>query len=200
MSWVYHQGMAQKKSKAARRAEPSAQMIANLANVSLPLVYRKLAQGKSAREIIGEAIDRQRQTQVEPPDLPLNGHAGNGALSYAQAQAAKETALAELNRLKVMEKQRLLMPVSYFRIWAMRFLVEGKDILLNGPGELRDQLAAESDPIHVEQILRAWVERALMRCWKLETLWNGQEPLSEAELRERFEAARLSVVKGSASG
>jgi hypothetical protein len=183
-----------------RKTKPSAQEIANIAGVSLTLVNRKLAQGKSPRQIISEAEAQAQQAALKNPvnvtDLTgTNGHAGNGALTYSAAQASKESWLARLRELDYQERSRELIPITYVRIWASRFLVEGRDILLNAPGELADRLAAESDPRAVEEILRAWTDRIMTHFFELETLWGGGEPLDGKVLRERFDTARLAVVR-----
>jgi hypothetical protein len=183
-----------KKKGKKTSATPSATAIASRAGCSRQLASRLLARGMNESEIIA----RVAESKAREADLlelpPVNGHAANAGLTYSQAQAAKENALAELHQLKVMERRHELVPVAYVKLWAMRFLVEGRDVLLNGPGQLADQLAAESDPPVVEQILRGWVNRTLERYFQLETLWGGGEPLDDKVLRERFEAARLSVV------
>ena len=46
-------------------------------------------------------------------------------------------------------------------------------------------LASESDPVKVEQTLRAWVDRVMERFFQTETLWGGGEPVDETVLRER---------------
>ena len=62
-----------------------------------------------------------------------------------------------------MERRHELIPISYVRIWASRFLVEGRDLLLGAPGELADILAAESDPLKVSAHLQRWVDRTIQR-------------------------------------
>ena len=171
---TYNRPMKQRKRKPGG---PTAESIAAIAGVSVQLVYRKLRMGKSAREIVMEA-ETQAQHALKHPvvnvaEVGLNGHAGNGALSFAAAQAAKENALAELRQLEVMERRRELMPVSYVRIWGTRFLVEGRDILLAGPSELADTLAAETDPLKTAAILRAWLDRAMGKFHQLDRLWSA---------------------------
>ena len=186
-----------------RKAELTAQQIANCAGCSLTLVNRKLAQGKTPRQIIYEAEQQAQAAAQKHPTVLVtdvvnghaNGHAANGQWSYAAAQAAKEGALCELRQLELMEKRRELIPVSYVRTWASRFLVEGRDILLNGLGELQDRLASESDPVKIGEILRFWTDQAMARFLQTETLWGGGEPVDDAVLRERFNTARLAVVK-----
>jgi hypothetical protein len=186
-----------------RKTKPSAQDVANIAGVSLTLVNRKLSQGKSARTIIYEAEQQAQQAAQKHPTVLVtdivnghaNGHAANGALSFSGAQTAKENALASLRQLELAEKRRELIPVSYVRVWASRFLTEGRDILLNGLGELTDKVASETDAAKVAEILRFWLERAMLRFLETETLWGHGERLDEAVLRERFNTARLSLVK-----
>ena len=177
--------------------------IAALAGTSIQLVQRKRAMGKSDRAIVFEAellaqqAARKSPVNVEVAEMtgPVNGHAANGQWSYSQAQTVKEGALAELRRLELSERRRELAPVSYIRAWGMRFVVEGRDVLINGPGELADRVASESDPVKVEQILRAWVDRVMERFLQIETLWGHGEGLDEGVLRERFDGAKLSIVK-----
>ncbi len=185
-----------------RKAELSAQQIANCAGCSLTLVNRKLAQGKTPRQIIAEAEQQAQQAALKHPTVIVtdlvNGHANGhaaGALSFSQAQCSKENALAELRQLELMERRRELIPVSYVKTWASRFLVEGRDILLNGLGELQDRLASESDPVKIGEILRFWVDQAMARFLQTESLWGGGSPVDEDALRERFNTAKLSIVK-----
>jgi hypothetical protein len=184
-----------------KKAKPklTVAQVATLAGVSVQLVQRKRGLGKSDRQIVAEAIAQEEQAARKHPTVVVtdvvNGHAANGALSYAGAQTAKENALASLRELELMERRRELVPVSYVRTWGTRFLVEGRDILLNGLGELQDRVAAENDPLKVAEILRFWLDHAMQRFFQLETLWGGGEPLDDAVLRERFDAARLAVVK-----
>ncbi len=180
----------------------TAAQIATLAGVSVQLVARKRAMGKSDRAIIAEAEQQAQQAALKHPTVIVtnlvNGHANGhaaGALSFSQAQCSKENALAELRQLELMERRRELIPVSYVKTWASRFLVEGRDILLNGLGELQDRLASESDPVKIGEILRFWVDQAMARFLQTESLWGGGSPVDEDALRERFNTAKLSIVK-----
>jgi hypothetical protein len=165
----------------------SAEVIAKIAKVSVQLVYKKLSRGKTASEIIVEAArwhEMQEASKIEIPIIPFDGmngtdsHAlnGYGNLSYAAAQAAKERALAELRQLEVMEKRGEVIPLEYVKHWASNFLIQGKQILEWGPAEMRDQLAAESDPLQCEAIVRRRDERVMERFYQLETLWNPPWP------------------------
>jgi hypothetical protein len=161
----------------------SAEAIARIAKVSVQLAYKKLSRGKTASEIIVEAArwhEMQEASKIEIPIIPYDGtngtdsHTinGHGNLSYAAAQAAKERALAELRQIEVLQKKGELTPTSYFKHWASNFLIQGREILQWGPKEMRDELAAESDPFQCEAIVSRWLERVMERFYQLETLWN----------------------------
>jgi hypothetical protein len=169
----------------------TAEVIAKIADVSIQLVYRKLARGKSASEIIIEAgrwRDKQQMASGDYPVVPYNdvistnGHSANGYgnLSFAAAQTAKENALAELRQLEVLEKKGELIPVAYVRHWGLNFLIQGRQILEWGPTEMRDELAAETDPVKCEAIVRRRDERVLDEFYRLEVLWT-QPPGKDGE-------------------
>jgi hypothetical protein len=65
------------KSK-KKRAEPTAEVIAAIAGVSVQLVYRKLRMGKTAKQIIAEACEREQAVVGREilglPTVPVNGH------------------------------------------------------------------------------------------------------------------------------
>jgi hypothetical protein len=71
-----------------------------------------------------------------------------------------------------MRLRRELLPVGYIRFWGTKFLVAARDELKNGPSELRDDLAAERDPVACEAIVRRWVDRVLRKFYECEKLWN----------------------------
>ena len=161
------------KKRANGHPEPTAAEIARMAGVSMSLVYRKLQEGRTPAEIVTAA--QQRREQFVLRDLPttqVNGHAANGVLSFAAAQAAKENWLAELRKLEVMRERGELIPTAYVRIWGTRFLMAAKDEMQKAPGELQDVLAAESDPVKCRALLEKWVERVLTKFYELERLWG----------------------------
>jgi hypothetical protein len=173
-------------SKKKLPAGVSAEVIARIANVSVQLVYKKLSRGKSPVEIIIEAArwhEMQVASKVGIPVVPFDGTAGvngtdthvlngYGNLSFAAAQTAKENALAELRQLEVLEKKGELIPKNYVRHWGLNFLIQGRQILEWGPTEMRDELAAESDPVKCEAIVRRRDERVLDAFYRLEVLWT----------------------------
>jgi hypothetical protein len=87
------------------------------------------------------------------------------------AKLRRADALAVRQELDNMVKRGELVPIAYIRLWAIRFLVDGRDELLKGPSELADTLAAEDDPKKIAAILTRWLERALAKFSQLETLW-----------------------------
>ena len=138
-----------------RKTKPTAQEIANIANVSLTLVHRKLAQGKSPRMIIYEAEAQAQQmaqrhplvnvtdvsgsTDTTPPSQNgVNGHAAS--VSFAEAQRRKEQALAGLRETELQQLTGELAPVEELRRWMQHIflpLVQGFRAL---PAEMRDLL------------------------------------------------------------
>jgi hypothetical protein len=173
--------MAKKKPKVVGGGLSAAE-IARLCDMSISRVYAELAQGRSAFEVIATAQRRQQKAAREASVLPLDvdvvaplvngGTHVNGVPSYSESLAKKESMLADLRHVELMQKRGELMPVSYARLWGVRFLVAAKDELLRGPGELQDVLAAESDPLKCAAIVRSWTERCLNRFCELEKLWG----------------------------
>jgi hypothetical protein len=165
----------------------SATEIARLSGLSTSRVYTLLAEGRSCFEILLSAERRKQQAAArEVPVLPIDvdvvaplvngGTSVNGVPSYSASLAKKESMLAELRNVELMQKRGELMPVSYFRHWGMKFLVEAQDLWLQGPSELADRLASESDPLQCEAIVRGFVERVVDRLYKLERLWSPPPP------------------------
>jgi hypothetical protein len=176
--------MAKKKAPKAVGGGLSAAEIARLCDMSTARVYAELAQGRSAFEIIATAQRRKqqaaRETTVLPVDADIVAHTVNGSVpAYSLSLAKKEAALAELRRVELMERTKELLLASDMRLFASRLLVEAKDILLAGPSELRDVLAAESDAHAVERTLQRWVERACDKFYQL-SLWTQRPEGPEA--------------------
>jgi hypothetical protein len=168
--------MKRKQRPPKAKAGPS--QVAGAAGCSKQLASRLLKRGMTKGEIIERIADnKQREAALlDLPVVPVNGHAANGMMPFAQAQAAKENWLAELRRIEVMKARRELMPVAYMKLWGTNFLTEAKDLWLRGPSELRDALAAESDPAKCEAIVRGFCERVVERLSQLERLWNPPWP------------------------
>ena len=168
--------MKKKGKPSADPARPSAAQIARLAGISISRVNALRQQGRTDGEIVAAAQQRREQMVLRDfPTVPVNGHAADGAVSYAASLAEKEKWTAELRKIEVMRQRRELMPVVYFRYWATKFLAEAKDLWLRGPSELRDQLASETDPICCEALVRGFVEQVVGRLYQCERLWNPPE-------------------------
>jgi hypothetical protein len=167
--------------------QPTKQRVVNVGGAALAretgfspaAISKKLKQGRTPDQIRKEAA--RRQGRVYGPGTPPKTKAEYelvaetrdryDALEDAKLRRAK--ALAERQEIENMLRRGELMPVAYVRQWASRFLVDGRDELLSGPSQLADALAAESDAVKVEAILRAWIERAIAKFEQLKQLWEG---------------------------
>jgi hypothetical protein len=156
----------------------NATAIAARAGCSRQLVCRLLKRGFSEEQIIRRISENRAREAARAAVANGNGAAPVSSLplmpwpAFSISEARKEHLLAELRDLQLMRERGELIPVSYVKQWAATFLTEGRDILMQGPGELQDQLAAESDPLKVSAILRRWVEKILERFHKTGKLWG----------------------------
>lgn len=130
------------ENKARRQIEPSAQQIANLANVSLTLVHRKLAQGKTPRQIVAEALGRENQAPRDLVTPSHNGHASN-IPSYAESQAVKEYHLAALRGIEVEIRRRALYPLQPLRAICFTALNHLRNRFAALPDELSQEFGME---------------------------------------------------------
>jgi hypothetical protein len=99
-------------------------------------------QGKSARDIIAESVDRERQMLRDLPVVPVNGHAG--LVPFAEAQRRKELALAKLRECEADERVGELMPTAQAKKWILHLFVPLVQSMVALPDELRDLLGVES--------------------------------------------------------
>jgi hypothetical protein len=118
------------------------------------------------------------------------------ALEEMKFRRAK--ALAERQEIENMLRRGELLPTAYARKWGMRFLIDGRDELLKGPSELADSLAAETDPLNVAEILRAWLERAMDKFEQLRMLWEDNQSDSLEENRGVSSNNQLAVLHAEA--
>lgn len=125
----------------------------------------------SRAKVKGNSIGPGRPPIASEYDLVVKGRQRMDALDEMKFRRAK--ALAEHQEIDNMMKRGELLPVSYVRQWASRFLTDGRDEILKMPGELADPLAAETDPQKVAAALRAWAERVMAKFQQLEQLWGG---------------------------
>lgn len=152
-------------------------------NLSAAAVSKKMKAGMTAEQIRQEAARKKglppvgnshgpgRPLLPKEYDLVVQGRERMDKLDEMKFRKAK--AMAERSELDNMVRRGELIPVSYVRTWASRFLTDGRDTLLAGPSELQDALAAESDPLKVNAIMRSWLERAMTKFHKLDGLWGA---------------------------
>lgn len=147
-------------------------------------VSAKMKAGQSPEQIRADAARRQGRAPTtqkpgkapgRPPlaseyDLVVAGRQRLDELDSAKLRRAQ--ALAERSELENALKRGELIPVAYVRTWASRILTEGRDLLLTGPSELADGLAAETDPLQTAEIVRRWLERVMGKFHGLERLWG----------------------------
>jgi hypothetical protein len=155
--------------------------LARECGISQAAISKKLKAGKTPDHIRMVAAQKQgrapnRKGPGRPPlpseyDLVIQGRERMDALEEAKLRRAK--ALAERQELENMLRRGELLPVSYVRRWATRFLIDGRDEMLRMGSELGDTLAAESDPVKCRAIIRAGMERALAKFEQLNTIWRG---------------------------
>lgn len=125
------------------------QELAAKAGQSQQLVSRKRRQGKDDATIIAEAgkgpaVARKQRTE-----------------SYADAQARKETALANLRELEEAEKRSELLDRKETEAAWSSMISEAKASMLNIGDELGDVLAAEMNPIRCRELVNDKVREAL---------------------------------------
>lgn len=156
--------------------------LAREVGLHISTVSEKLKKGMTADEIRAEAARKQGRTMPTKrrvPEKPTKSEYDMIVESRARFdemekwKLRRQRALAERQEIENMLRRGELMPVSYARLWGVKILVAGRDELLKGPSELQDALAAESDPLKVNALLRAWIERAMAKFEQLEMLWKG---------------------------
>lgn len=86
-----------------------------------------------------------------------------GMENISQAQLRKEAALANLRELEYAQKRGQLVPVVMVNAWFSDVIIRARDGLLRLPAELRDRVAAETDPVEVEKMLYEKISEVLRR-------------------------------------
>jgi hypothetical protein len=180
----------ERKTKKTQPEAINASAIARRAECSRQLVARLLARGFDERQIVARIAERKaREAERTARNSGATAN-GNGAApvsslppmpwpAFSISEARKEHILAELREVQLLKERGQLIPLTYVKAWASTFLTEGRSILLQGPGELQDALAQESDPVRVSAILRRWVETAMEKFHRTGKLW-GEEPKGDA--------------------
>ncbi len=155
--------------------------LARECGVTPAAISQKMKKGQTPEQIRADFARRQGRAPSgpgRPPtsseyELVLQGRERLDRLDEMKFRRAK--ALAERQEIENALRRGELMPVAYVRRWGAQFLTDGRDTLLAGPSELADTLAAETDPLKVAEILRAWLERAMGKFHQIERLWGATE-------------------------
>lgn len=106
--------------------------------------------------------------------------------TIARAQLRKEIALANNRELEYFQKRQLLVPVAHVNRWFGGVIIQARDALLRLPAELRDRIAAETDPIECERVIREKLVEVLKR---LRTMDGAGVDLTGPMADENGEAA-----------
>jgi hypothetical protein len=125
----------------------SGRALAKKAGVSESLVSTKRARGKADSDILAEAAKTHRRAKTHE--------------SYADAQARKETALADLREMEARRQKSELLDADDVRAAVVGMITSAKSRLLTMADELCDRLAACSDPIGCRVLVDSEVRRAL---------------------------------------
>jgi len=88
--------------------------------------------------------------------------------SHVAADRRKAVALADERELKVAQIRGDLVPVVTVNAWFGRQIIECRDGMLKIPSELRDRLAAETDPVRIEDMLLRSITQVLDRLRQME--------------------------------
>jgi len=102
-----------------------------------------------------------RQIAGPEPSRTLTG--ANPNETMAEAERRKMIALADERELTVMQKRKELLPVKEINAWFNKQFSLARNILIRMPSELRDRLAAETDPTKCEELVEVEVRRALQQ-------------------------------------
>ncbi len=130
-------------------SKPTEREIAKRAGCAPSLVNRKRQQGKSDTDIIAAAKARRK------------GKTRKKTESFADAQARKERALADLRETEVRQKQGQLLDLEEVRRAWCGHLIRARDILLAIAPEIRDRIAPMTDPIACGEMIDGEIRRAL---------------------------------------
>ena len=123
---------------------------------SVTTVSRKMRQGKTPDQIRLEAQVWNAKQAAHQDD----GEPGDGE-TFVAAQLRKEIATADLNELKVAKGRGEVVDIAEINAYVSGMIIRSRDILLRIGPELRDRLAAESDPIRIQALIDGEVYRAL---------------------------------------
>jgi hypothetical protein len=131
--------------------------LAEEAQVAIQTVSRKLKQGKTPEQIISEAEAWRAKLKA------TEYKAASGEETYSAAQCRKERAIADLRELELSIKRGDLVNIGEMNAWVSGMILRAREILTRIGPELRDRLAKETDPNHIQELIDAEVARALVQ-------------------------------------
>jgi hypothetical protein len=117
--------------------------------------------------------DQAPSSEVKECDPVSDGYF-SGAPNYAVARAARELCEAELRKLDLEERKGNLLSRRAVEIETFKLFRVLRDTILNIPSRISAQLAVESDPRNVEEVLETELRRALES-------FRRQEPIEDAD-------------------
>jgi hypothetical protein len=167
--------------------------IAKLAQISPQRVAQKLRQGKTVSQILKEAETRRTKQMLRqfpavpvPSDPIVDYNAVAASVSFARAQAEKETWLSKIRRLEYEERSGKLVDRDQVLQQTLHVLLPSLSALRSVARDLRDELTDEQQQLvehRIEQCLAA--TDLYLRTW-----------ISKAEAGEQFGDGALEVGGG----
>lgn len=119
---------------------------------------------KPLNRITGRPRHRRAANEPATPMDLIGGGIGAGdgdatAAGYARARAARELYLAQLAKIELDEKRRILVRADEVRLGAFSMARKARDQLIALPERVAAILAATQDPAEVQRILEEEIER-----------------------------------------
>jgi len=133
---------------------------------------KSVTQAIKAGRIPARKVGRNYQIPVEEADAAWEENTkmkadnicdgdSDGKITYASERAKRERYNAELARMQVEERQGLLLPVAIIKEQAITTARAVRNALLDMPTRISVDLAAETDPLKVENMLTAEIRTVL---------------------------------------
>lgn len=122
--------------------------------VATSTISRKLQQGKTLAEIKADAASRVAERILSTPKHKSDE-------SYTEAKRRKEIALANKHEHELAIMRDEYAPVTALNAWAAGQIIESRNILTRIAPDLKDRLAIETDPVEIEKMITAEIDRAL---------------------------------------
>lgn len=105
--------------------------------------------------------DQDPDYSNDDPDDESGEEADGPGAVFARARAKKEKFKAELERLNYLKRAGELVEVEKVKSETFNLTRKTRDALLNVPSRIASELAAESDPVQIHNILTEAIVRAL---------------------------------------